>query len=134
MVLLLLLILSGCSYVKRYPGVSIKENDLKQLQVNQSSVGDIFKVLGAPTFMSVHDPVHRLYYASMELRVAPDRSAKVLHSTIYLLTVTDKGILSKIDTFSGNREISRCSQKTEPVYKKARFIEEILASSAARFK
>lgn len=117
-----------------YAGTVVRKTDLKQLRVGESSRQDIYKVLGAPTLPSALDPRHILYYASCGMKVYPTRTASVQSLAVYALHLDEKGILQGITKTHKWRDIRRESTETPSVYKKAAFIEEFLASSAARFK
>ena len=132
--LVIVLLLAGCSYTNRFAGVVVKESDLKNLRVGETKRGDIYKVLGTPTIVSVRDPKHILHYASEALKIAPDRSAIINNVVVYTFVLDDSDTLVTMERRSGFREISPNSTRTAPCYKKASFIEEFLASSAARFK
>lgn len=131
---LLCLLLTGCSHETRYAGVVVRQTDLKQLRVNESKITDIFKALGSPTFISIEDPKHLLHYASCCMKIAPSRASTVQSLLIYTLRVDDKGVLRDIKQTSSLRDISFDKSSTPAVFKRASFIEEFLASSAARFK
>jgi len=124
----------GCSYKVRYSGVVIRPSDLKQIRVNESSRADIYRVLGSPTFLSLKDPQHRLHYASTKLKIAPDRSAKILETQVYTFELNDKDILVNIEQATQHRKIKREKDHEPKVFKKAPILQEFLASSAARFK
>ena len=130
----LCLLLFGCTHETRYAGVLVRKTDLKQLRVNESKTLDIYKTLGAPTFVSIDSPTSLLHYASCCMKIAPDRSATIQSLTIYSLSLDDKGVLKNIQKTTKLRDFSYEKFSTPSVFKRASFIEEFLASSAARFK
>lgn len=130
----LCLLLFGCAHETRYTGVVVRQTDLKQLRVNESKVLDVYKTLGAPTFVSIESPRNLLHYASCCMKISPTRSATIKSLVIYTLSIDKKGILQNITKTTQLRDFSYEQTSTPSVFKRASFVEEFLASSAARFK
>ena len=130
----LCLLLSGCVYKTRYAGVLVRETDLKQIRIGESTKQDVYRTLGAPTFLSIEDPNNVLHYASYKMKIAPDRTGRIETVTIYTMHFDQKAVLTAIKKSNTYTNIPYNKEATPAVYKRASFIEEFLASSAARFR
>ncbi|MCY4413499.1 MAG: outer membrane protein assembly factor BamE [Alphaproteobacteria bacterium] len=132
--LIFTLLLTSCSHFTRYTGNLLRTEDLEKIRISESSRQDVILVLGPPTIYSSADPDQTVYYAHNVLKVSPDRTARFLSSRVHKLHFDEKGILDNIEEITKIRDVDHATQKTPAVYKKASWWQEILVSSAARFR
>ncbi|MBU6448134.1 MAG: outer membrane protein assembly factor BamE [Rhodospirillales bacterium] len=88
-----LLGVSGCavfSDTPHYRGISVSQNELKQLTPGVSQQADVQALLGPPTFIEQYDPNNWVYVSQItKMRIA--RTEGVTHQTVVVVTFNNDG-------------------------------------------
>ena len=132
--LIIFLFITNCSLNKVVKKHGIRNLEIKQekLNVNQSNINDITKLLGPPSTKSNFDNdiwifIEREITHEKILKLGKE---KLIINNVLVLEIDNKGMLIKKDFYDINKmnDIKLSSLKTENKYSKRSFVYDFLSS------
>jgi len=132
--LIIFLFITNCSLNKVVKKHGIRNLEIKQekLNINQSNINDITKLLGPPSTKSTFDNDIWIF---IEREITHERilklgKEKLITNNVLVLEINNKGMLIKKDFYDINKmnDIKLSSLKTENKYSKRSFVYDFLSS------
>ena len=132
--LIIFLFITNCSLNKVVKKHGIRNLEIKQekLNINQSNINDITKLLGPPSSKSAFDNdiwifIEREITHEKILKLGKE---KLITNNVLVLEIDNKGMLIKKDFYDINKmnDIKLSSLKTENKYSKRSFVYDFLSS------
>ena len=132
--LIIFLFITNCSLNKVVKKHGIRNLEIKQekLNINQSNINDITKLLGPPSTKSTFDNDIWIF---IEREITHERilklgKEKLITNNVLVLEINNKGMLIKKDFYDINKmnDIKLSSLKTENKYTKRSFVFDFLSS------
>ena len=132
--LITFLFITNCSLNKVVKKHGIRNLEIKQekLNINQSNINDITKLLGPPSTKSTFDNDIWIF---IEREITHERilklgKEKLITNNVLVLEIDSKGMLIKKDFYDINKmnDIKLSSLKTENKYSKKSFVFDFLSS------
>ena len=132
--LIIFLFITNCSLNKVVKKHGIRNLEIKQekLNINQSNINDITKLLGPPSTKSSFDNdiwifIEREITHEKILKLGKE---KLITNNVLVLEIDNKGMLIKKDFYDINKmnDIKLSSLKTENKYSKRSFVFDFLSS------
>ena len=132
--LIIFLFITNCSLNKVVKKHGIRNLEIKQekLNINQSNINDITKLLGPPSTKSTFDNDIWIF---IEREITHERilklgKEKLITNNVLVLEINNKGMLIKKDFYDINKmnDIKLSSLKTENKYSKRSFVFDFLSS------
>ena len=132
--LIIFLFITNCSLNKVVKKHGIRNLEIKQekLNINQSNINDITKLLGPPSTKSTFDNDIWIF---IEREITHERilklgKEKLITNNVLVLEINNKGMLIKKDFYDINKmnDIKLSSLKTKNKYSKRSFVYDFLSS------
>ena len=132
--LIIFLFITNCSLNKVVKKHGIRNLEIKQekLNINQSNINDITKLLGPPSTKSTFDNDIWIF---IEREITHEKifklgKEKLITNNVLVLEIDNKGMLIKKDFYDINKmnDIKLSSLKTENKYSKRSFVFDFLSS------
>ena len=132
--LITFLFITNCSLNKVVKKHGIRNLEIKQekLNINQSNINDITKLLGPPSTKSTFDNDIWIF---IEREITHEKifklgKEKLIKNNVLVLEIDNKGMLIKKDFYDINKmnDIKLSSLKTENKYSKRSFVFDFLSS------
>ena len=132
--LIIFLFITNCSLNKVVKKHGIRNLEIKQekLNINQSNINDITKLLGPPSTKSTFDNDIWIF---IEREITHERilklgKEKLITNNVLVLEINNKGMLIKKDFYDINKmnDIKLSSLETENKYTKRSFVFDFLSS------
>ena len=132
--LIIFLFITNCSLNKVVKKHGIRNLEIKQekLNINQSNINDITKLLGPPSTKSTFDNDIWIF---IEREITHEKifklgKEKLITNNVLILEIDSKGMLIKKDFYDINKmnDIKLSSLKTENKYSKKSFVFDFLSS------
>ena len=132
--LIIFLFITNCSLNKVVKKHGIRNLEIKQekLNINQSNINDITKLLGPPSTKSTFDNDIWIF---IEREITHEKifklgKEKLITNNVLVLEIDNKGMLIKKDFYDINKmnDIKLSSLKTENKYSKRSFVYDFLSS------
>ena len=132
--LIVFLFITNCSLNKVVKKHGIRNLEIKQekLNINQSNINDITKLLGPPSTKSTFDNDIWIF---IEREITHEKifklgKEKLITNNVLVLEIDSKGMLIKKDFYDINKmnDIKLSSLKTENKYSKRSFVFDFLSS------
>ena len=132
--LITFLFITNCSLNKVVKKHGIRNLEIKQekLNINQSNINDITKLLGPPSTKSTFDNDIWIF---IEREITHEKifklgKEKLITNNVLVLEINNKGMLIKKDFYDINKmnDIKLSSLKTENKYSKRSFVFDFLSS------
>ena len=132
--LIIFLFITNCSLNKVVKKHGIRNLEIKQekLNINQSNINDITKLLGPPSTKSTFDNDIWIF---IEREITHERilklgKEKLITNNVLVLEINNKGMLIKKDFYDINKmnDIKLSSLETDNKYTKSSFVFDFLSS------